>query len=193
MEDDCSSKLEFGRWSSGDRASRARKMGLEMTGKMMLFLFLPFWTWFFGWFSEVMILCGPSWFSQGWEKWMQSLNFGRQMLSGCHLDNILMPSFWVLEQIGKWLAYGNPWSIRTRPQLVPFLGPKNIPFPAHPMPRLLEGDLWPVSAYPTSNVNIWQKKIMILFVDMSYIYIYLYIFGGMILPIIWVCLKIVYP
>ena len=37
---------------------------------------------------------------------------------------IWMPSFWVLEKIGQWLAYGNPWeSMRTRP----FLGPKNIP------------------------------------------------------------------
>ena len=64
--------------------------------------------------------------------------------------------------------------MRTRP----FLGPKNIPNRKNPMISHASTSwrrLWPVSADPTSNVNIWQM-IMILFVDMSYIYIYTFVY-----------------
>ena len=88
---------------------------------------------------------------------------------------IWMPSWCHLFECWKKLDNDWPMGIHENPWgLDHFWVPKTSQT-AHPMPRLLEGDLWPVSAYPTSNVNILHM-IMILFVDMSYIYIYTFVY-----------------
>ena len=58
LEDDCSNKLEFGRWSSGNKSSQENGLG-NGPGKWCC-AYCSFWTCVFGWFSEVVILCVPS-------------------------------------------------------------------------------------------------------------------------------------